>query len=143
MQGKPVIFALNQIDKIEPFREWDEKKRCPGPNQLKNIDQKINAVATSFGIGRGSIIPVSANEKSNLTYLVDQIINVLPNERKITFARKVEKENLSKESERSANIGILQSALEWVGERIGEAIEWVGEKIGDWWEKNKPTWWPF
>lgn len=143
MQGKPVIFALNQIDKIEPFREWDEKKRCPGPNQLKNIDQKINAVATSFGIGRGSIIPVSANERSNLTYLVDQIINVLPNERKITFARKVEKENLSKESERSANIGILQSALEWVGERIGEAIEWVGEKIGDWWEKNKPTWWPF
>ncbi len=130
-QGKPFIFALNQIEKIEPFREWDEQKKSPSQNQLRNIDQKIDAVAKSFGIGRGSVIPVSANEKVNLTHLVDSIIKMLPNERKITFARKVEKENLSKEAECSANIGIVQSALEWIGERIGEAANWVGEKITD------------
>lgn len=142
-QGKPIIFALNQIEKIEPSKEWDEKKRQPGDNQKRNIDQKIDAVAATFGIGRGSIIPVSAHEKCNLKQLVDEIINVLPNERKITFARRVEKENLSEEGERKANIGILQAAFEWIKERVAEAAEWVGEKIIDWWETIKPNWWPF
>ena len=142
-QGKPIIFALNQIEKIEPSKEWDEKKRQPGDNQKRNIDQKIDAVAATFGIGRGSIIPVSVHEKCNLTQLVDEIINVLPNERKITFARRVEKENLSEEGERKANIGILQAAFEWIKERVAEAAEWVGEKIIDWWETIKPNWWPF
>ena len=142
-QGKPIIFALNQIEKIEPSKEWDEKKRQPGDNQKRNIDQKIDAVAATFGIGHGSIIPVSAHEKCNLKQLVDEIINVLPNERKITFARRVEKENLSEEGEQNANIGILQAAFEWIKERAAEAAEWVGEKIIDWWETIKPNWWPF
>ena len=142
-QGKPIIFALNQIEKIEPSKEWDEKKRQPGDNQKRNIDQKIDAVAATFGIGHGSIIPVSAHEKCNLKQLVYEIINVLPNERKITFARRVEKENLSEEGEQNANIGILQAAFEWIKERAAEAAEWVGEKIIDWWETIKPNWWPF
>ena len=36
-KGKPFFFVLNQIDKVEPFREWDISKHEPGPKQVDNI----------------------------------------------------------------------------------------------------------
>jgi small GTP-binding protein len=36
-KNAPVFFALNQVDKIAPFREWNEKDCEPGDNQRKNI----------------------------------------------------------------------------------------------------------
>ena len=41
-KGKPFFFVLNQIDKVEPFREWDISKHEPGPKQMDNIRLKIN-----------------------------------------------------------------------------------------------------
>ena len=41
-EGKPFFFVLNQVDKIEPFREWNEEKHEPGVNQFKNIHRKID-----------------------------------------------------------------------------------------------------
>ena len=39
--GKPFAVAVSQVDKIEPFREWDEIKHLPGPTQEGNIAKKI------------------------------------------------------------------------------------------------------
>lgn len=47
-QGKVFFIVVNQVDKIEPFREWDEKNHIPGPNQLQNIEAKLSVVSRFF-----------------------------------------------------------------------------------------------
>jgi small GTP-binding protein len=41
-KGKPFVVAVNQVDKIEPFREWDMENHKPGPIQEGNIAKKIH-----------------------------------------------------------------------------------------------------
>ena len=65
-EGKPFFFVLNQVDKIEPFREWDEERHQPGPRQFQNIHRKVDDVARFFNVAASQVIPVSANEKYNL-----------------------------------------------------------------------------
>ena len=98
--GKPFIIALNQIDKVEPFREWDIVKHTPGSKQAKNIDIKISGVANNFQLKQSLIIAVSAEEKYGLTKLVDELIFSLPDEKKISIAREVPKENLSEKAKK-------------------------------------------
>lgn len=35
VEGKPFFFVLNQVDKIEPFREWDEEKHELDQNNFR------------------------------------------------------------------------------------------------------------
>ena len=91
-QGKPFFMVVNQVDKIEPFREWDEEKHEPGPKQFQNIDRKIAAIADQFGLAKSKVIAVSANEKYNLTRLVDEIVQALPAEHKVTMFKAVSEE---------------------------------------------------
>jgi len=83
-EGKPFVVAVNQVDKIEPYREWDIDKCIPGPNQEGNIAKKINYVAEQFGdLSISQVIPVSANEKYNLDKLILTLINKLPANKKV------------------------------------------------------------
>ena len=45
-----------------------------------------------FDIAPSKVIPVSANEKYNLTKLVDEFVRALPAEKKITVFRAVNEE---------------------------------------------------
>lgn len=94
-QGKPMFFVVNQVDKIEPFREWSIDKHEPGEKQQKNIIEKVKYVSNCFGCPESKIIPVSADEKYHLIRLVDEIVHSLPNDKKITFAKNVRIENMS------------------------------------------------
>lgn len=96
--GKPFFFVLNQVDKIEPFREWDVKNRKPSNNQFENINKKINEVSRYFNIGRSKIVPVSASEKYNLVELVDEIVFSLPKEKLVSVARNLKKEIISEKA---------------------------------------------
>lgn len=49
-QYKPFFFVLNQVDKVEPFRQWNEESHEPGPVQVQNIQRKAGAVAVQFGL---------------------------------------------------------------------------------------------
>ncbi len=89
--GKPFLAVINQIDKIEPFREWDINERNPGPKPLKNIDAKRSHISSFFDIPLQKVIPVSANEKYGLVNLVDSIIHELPNEQKFIILEKIKK----------------------------------------------------
>ncbi len=40
------LFVLNQVDKIEPFREWDVQNAQPSPAQKKNILDKKPTLLT-------------------------------------------------------------------------------------------------
>ncbi len=109
--GKPFIVVLNQIDKIEPFREWNVPDRRPGPSQAKNIEAKVVSVATSFHLKQSQIIAVSAEEKFGLTSLVDEIIFSLPDEKKLAIAREVDVENLSSK----AKVEVKESTSRVIG----------------------------
>jgi len=121
-QGKPFFFVLNQVDKIEPFREWDFEGRKPGVNQLSNIDQKTEAVAQAFKHPKTKILSVSASEKYNLVNLVDSIVYNLPGIKRVTLYHKVPKENWSKEQEAFAKIGLADETKKIIREELGSEI---------------------
>lgn len=141
-EGKPFFLVLNQVDKIEPFREWDEDKHEPGPRQFQNIHRKIDDVAKFFDIAPSKVIPVSANEKYNLTKLVDEFVRALPSDKKITVFRAVNKEFQSKATGEHVKKSFLEvvenvvcTAIDAAGDVICTAIDTVGEvitKTGDW-----------
>ncbi len=87
--GKPFIAVVNQVDKIEPFREWDEDERKPGSKQLSNIELKRGSVAGLLGISMNKVIAVSANERYGLVELVDSIVHELPNDKKLVVLEKI------------------------------------------------------
>lgn len=88
--GKPFLAVINQVDKIEPFREWDEEEHAPGVKQLKNIKDKCSYVANFLRLPVNQIIPVSANERYGLMELVDAIVHALPNEQKAIVLHNIE-----------------------------------------------------
>lgn len=148
--GKAFFFVLNQVDKVEPFREWDEKRREPGTKQFKNIHDKVASVAEFFGVVSSKIIPISANEKYNLTKLVDEIVFALPAKQKVTLFKEVSEENRSeiaqKEVKRSIGeiVGdVVVTALETTGkvivttvETVGRVVEKAADKFFDWVERK-------
>ncbi len=107
-QGKPFFIIVNQVDKIEPFREWNLDKRSPGPKQLKNIEEKIAGISEFFNYPLSKILPVSANERYNLIRVVDEIVFALPKDKKITFAKSVESDNLSDAAKKDAEDGFWE-----------------------------------
>ena len=107
--GKPFLIVLNQVDKVEPFREWDVARRKPSIEQKNNIDLKINDVSRFFGYPKSKIIPISANERYNLDTLVDEIVEVLPKEKKLIVLNKIEETFVSKESANKAINGFWES----------------------------------
>lgn len=88
--GKPFIAVINQVDKIEPFREWNEEENSPGIKQLKNIKEKCNHVANFLRLPVSQVIPISSNERYGLMELVDAIVHALPNEQKAIILQNIE-----------------------------------------------------
>lgn len=141
-EGKPFFFVLNQVDKIEPFREWSEEKHEPGPKQFQNMHKKVDDVARFFDVAPSKIIPVSANEKYNLTKLVDEFVRALPAEKKITVFRAVNEEFQSKatgEHVKKSFLDVLENVvcktldvIEDVGCAVIDAVGRFAEKIKDW-----------
>lgn len=124
-EGKPFFFVLNQVDKIEPFREWNEKSHEPSNNQKANIDNKIKYLSDSFDVPESRIIAVSANEKYNLIRLVDEFISALPKERQITTYIEVAPELQSESTGRV----VKESFLDVILDTVGDVISTTGEKI--------------
>jgi len=121
--GKPFLFVLNQCDKIEPFREWDEYSHEPGTTQKDNIARKVDSISRYFSISKNKIIPVSANERYNLAVLVENIVLALPNDKCIAFLQYTKKENWS-----DTSVSIVKKA--WYEIMIDGIIS-VVNKIGD------------
>lgn len=71
------LFVLNQADKIEPCRQWDEHNHQPSSEQAANLVSKQQAVITAFK-PHNPVIVVSAVEGYQLTELAMQLIQALP-----------------------------------------------------------------
>lgn len=90
-KGK-VLFVLNQIDKIEPFREWDVTRHCPSIEQSINIKKKEQYLIERFGFTEHPIISVSADENYNITSLVEAMIRALPKHAKSAVTAQLKEE---------------------------------------------------
>ena len=124
----PIVFVINQVDKIEPVKEWymnDEKDL--GHNQKANLQKKINDVSSRFDVSTKKIIPVSAQGNYNLVELVNRIVEVLPNDKKYAFTRETKDENVSEEATRNAEKGIFDH----IKEAVGNAWDYVKDDVVD------------
>lgn len=74
----PVLWILNQVDKVEPSERWNWRSATPSGAQLENIRRKQQAVAGQLGIQDDVIIPVSVKGCYHLARIVEQMINHLP-----------------------------------------------------------------
>jgi small GTP-binding protein len=120
--GLPFIVAVNQVDKMEPYREWDIARSMPGPKQATNIEQKVKNVQNLFNLIDRKVFAVSATEKYNLVKLVDEIVRLLPEEKRYGFVNNLISDVISDESKRLA-----QEAL---NKRIVLGLLAVGVAVG-------------
>lgn len=141
-KGRPFVVVLNQVDKIEPFREWDMAVNQPGAKQASNIDQKRKNVAEIFGLPLSCVIPVSANERYGLVNLVDRIVELLPAEKKAIVLDSVKADNRSEHSKSEAKSGFLDTIfnlvtdvvpLAPVAKTIFKTVSKLLGKIFSWW----------
>ncbi len=104
----PFLVVINQVDKINPIREWDNINRRPGHEQMKVIGQRIEWAASKFNIFSANVVAVSAFEKYNLGALVEAIIDIVPNEKKLGFLRQIRTEHVTEKSEQGVIKGIVE-----------------------------------
>jgi uncharacterized protein len=130
-QGKPFIIALNQVDKVEPYREWDIENCLPGKQQQINIDAKSKHVVERFDIDITAVVPVSANENYNLITLVETITYALPKDKKVNFVNSVKDENRSEKAKEEAKRGVFEAIGEFLGGWVmGEEGKDFGKMVG-------------
>ena len=119
----PTLFVVNQVDKINPVREWDDEKNCPGEKQLANIQVKVNEIIKAFDVSTERIQTVSAEAKYNLEAVMDAIVDILPKEKKYAVTREAKEEVVSEKAQTEAEKGIWDT----VKEIAGDALEAVRE----------------
>lgn len=117
---KPLLIALNQVDKIKPAREWnppyeweapsddlgDENKRYIPTEKARNIGEKVSLVKTQFKTVAGKrsmrIIPTMSDEEEGQLFGIDEfklaLFEILPDAARYRFARSANfAENATKE----------------------------------------------
>ncbi|MEX6427496.1 GTPase family protein [Providencia manganoxydans] len=87
-QPKRFLFVLNQADKIEPCRQWDEHNQQPSSEQTANLELKQQAVVTAFKPYH-PVMVVSAIENYQLTELAELLIQALPVQASSGVARQL------------------------------------------------------
>lgn len=133
-EGLPVVFVITQVDKTNPNREWDWDSFSPSEKQISNIAIKENDVSRRFDVSAKNIISVAVgaedpNEKYNVIELVDLIVEVLPNEKKFSFAREAKEDNVSSESREKAERGVWDSIKDFAGDAWDTVKDTVVDKL--------------
>ncbi|WP_272691273.1 GTPase family protein [Providencia sp. PROV132] len=100
-QSKRFLFVLNQADKIEPCRQWDEHNHQPSSEQVTNLALKQQAVIAAFKPHHPVII-VSAVEGFQLSELSEQLIQALPAKASSRVARQLSSTYRTQSVENSA-----------------------------------------
>lgn len=125
----PVVFVINQVDKLNPIRDWDYENHKPGAKQLLNIDTKILEVSKAFDISVNFIQDISVEEKYNLIDLTNKIVDILPKEKKYSIVREAKEDVKNEDIEIKGEKGIWDSIKEWVGDQWDAVSDIVAEAI--------------
>ena len=112
-QPKQFLFVLNQADKIEPCRQWDEHNHQPSLEQMTNLKLKQEAVVTAFKLHH-PVMTVSAAEGFQLTELAEQLIQALPAQASSGVARQMNSAYRTQSVENSARNDFGQCVIDIV-----------------------------
>ena len=113
-----VLFVLNQVDKIEPFREWDSNSRQPSHSQRINIERKEDYLKERFGFTEHPVISVSADERWNINALVEAMIRALPKYAKSGLAAQLKDDLKTETVKDDASDGFSDTVAELVDDVI-------------------------
>lgn len=125
------LLIINQADKAEPVREWNEKRGTPGPHQLQNILAKKEYVAEVFQIPESRVVAVSANEKYRLTHLSEELILAMPPEGKLGFFRALLPENRTEEGKEEVKRGLIASIMTFLKENGPNIVHYAAPFVKD------------
>lgn len=129
-KSPPVVFVITQTDKTNDTEDWNHQEYEPGESQINNIAIKENDVSRRFDISAKNIISVAISKKGrnyNLKELVNLVVEALPNEKKYSFTREANEENVTEEARKNAEKGIWDSVKDYAG----EAWDTVKDKAAD------------
>lgn len=121
----PVVFAINQVDKLPPMWDWDRNLHKPGAEKEHNIQRKVDDVSKAFKVSKNKVVPISVEERYNLKQLVSIIMDVLPNQTKFSFYREASEDLKDDDTKYKAEKGIW----DYIKEYAGEAWETVKEPL--------------
>lgn len=74
----PVLWVLNQVDKIEPAEKWNWPSAQPSVLQAEHIVLKRQAAARQLPVAADDILPVSVKGRYQLAKVVEAMITQLP-----------------------------------------------------------------
>ncbi len=74
----PVLWLLNQVDKIEPAEQWNWASALPSVLQAQHIVLKRQAAARQLPVAADDILPVSVKGRYQLAKIVEVMITRLP-----------------------------------------------------------------
>ena len=111
----PVLFVINQVDKINPLFDWDRDNHIPGKEQEKNIQLKILEIVKTFDVLPSRIQTASAEEKYNLTAVMDAIVDIVPKEKKFAFTREAIESVVTEKAAKAGEKGIWDTVKEMAG----------------------------
>jgi len=128
----PVLFVLSQVDKLEPYRQWDTALQLPGPDQVKNVSRKQIQLSQVFDIPLSQICATAASEGYGLSTLIEQIIATLPKQKKWSIAREANPEVVSSTAYHSASKGLWESVKEAAQAVLSDSWNWVSNTVSSW-----------
>lgn len=117
--AEKTLFVLNQVDKIEPYREWDSKTSKPSTAQLQNIRNKESYITHRLGFTDHPVVSVAAQEGYNITQLVEAMVRALPKHAQSGVASQVKEEFKS------------EAAVEEAKDGFGDTLDKVIDEIID------------
>ncbi|UCQ12824.1 GTPase family protein [Edwardsiella tarda] len=105
-----VMFVINQADKIEPtVPGWNIKSNTPSKEQFISLNKKIDDIRSRLFIPKFDIVSVCCNaRKYNIDMLVNAMIRNLPNDKRSSIFRFVEKDNRTEQSENDSKNGFVE-----------------------------------
>ncbi len=119
----PVLFVINQVDKIEPSEEWYDNGKKLGVTQLSNLNVRILDISKRFNVPASKIVGVCTKNSYGLVELVNTVVDVLPNDKKSAFTREAKEENVSEEAAKKAEKGVFDH----IKEKLGQTWDYIKE----------------
>ena len=114
----PVIFIVNQCDKIDPIDNWNSRTNSPGAKQKKNLDSKRLQIARLFKLSdRESIknvVFLAASKHYGIQDLLFAIVDSVPRFKRPSIVRQASREAISQQV-----VASIESAVE---EELNEAL---------------------
>ncbi|ATA21724.1 hypothetical protein EDC48_107177 [Gibbsiella quercinecans] len=112
----PVLFVINQVDKIEPLLDWDRENNKPMESKEFNIQKKVIEISNAFGAPTKYIQTTSVAQNYNVIETMEKIIEILPNEKKYSMYREATEAIKTEKMAESAEMGIWESVKEFAGD---------------------------